>query len=349
MATPAKSVTDRRVFDAVGAFLTKHRLDPSPGNYLLAYRAIVSADEPLAREIEDVTRDGVRLSQDDADRLFVKFGLQRPQPDDHDRAYAEETALVEEARSQIERFARVVQATREGNAAYGRELNHTADRLSRMTGAESIEGLLRLTTAMIDRARLAEERLEQAVGEAETLRRKLASATEEAHSDALTGLANRRAFQERHALLSESKVPMCLALCDVDRFKTINDTHGHAVGDRVLKAVGRILTDACGKHLVARYGGEEFAILFSGVQMRNAVAMVETAQAELAARHFKVRNTDVAIGVLTFSAGMVEAASGESGDSLIQRADALLYRAKQSGRDRIEVQGEGSGAIANDA
>lgn len=349
MATPAKSVTDRRVFDSIGTFLEKHRLDPNPANYLLAYRVVVSVDELLTREVEEVTRDGVRLSQDEADRLFNKFGLQGPVAGENDRANAEEVALVEEARSQMERFTRIVQATRDGNAAYGRELNHTADQLSRMTGAESIEGLLRLTTAMIDRARLAEERLEQAVGEAENLRQKLASATEEAHSDALTGLANRRAFQERYRMLSESKVPMCLALCDVDRFKGINDTHGHAVGDRVLKAVARILSDACGKHLVARYGGEEFAILFSGITLRNAAAMVETAQAELAAKHFKVRNTDVALGVITFSAGVVEAAAAENSDSLVQRADALLYRAKQNGRDRVEIEGEGSDAVANDA
>lgn len=348
MATPAKSVADRRVFDAIGEFLAKHHLDPNPANYLLAYRVVVNSDGPLTRDVEEATRDGIRLSQDEADRLFAKFGLQRPQFGEHDRPNAEDVALVEEARSQMERFARVVQATRDGNAAYGRELNNTANQLSRMTGAESIEGLLRLTTAMIERARLAEERLEQAVGEAETLRQKLASATEEAMSDALTGLANRRAFQERHALLAESNVPMCLALCDIDRFKSINDTHGHAVGDRVLKAVARIMTDVCGKHLVARYGGEEFVILFSGVPLRTAAGLIETAQAELAARNFKVRNTDIALQVLTFSAGIVEAAPGESRDSMVQRADALLYRAKQEGRDRVEVEGAGSEAIAND-
>ncbi|HEY6917321.1 MAG TPA: GGDEF domain-containing protein, partial [Allosphingosinicella sp.] len=274
---------------------------------------------------------------------------QPPPPEEQDRPYAEEAALVEEARSQIERFTRVVETARAGNQAYGRELNHTANQLSRMTGGESIEALLRLTTAMIERARLAEERMEQAVGEANGLREKLASATEEARRDALTGLANRRAFHDRYHMLADAKVPMCLALCDVDRFKTINDTHGHAVGDRVLRAVARILTEAAGKHLVARYGGEEFVILFSGISLRSAAAMVETAQAELATRHFKVRNTDVAIGVLTFSAGVVEVRPGENRDSLVQRADALLYAAKQAGRDRVEVEGEGTGAIANDA
>lgn len=348
MATPAKNVTDRRLFDAIGAFLFKHRLDPNPANYLLAYRLCCGPDEDMSREIDEATRDGVRLSQDEADRICVKYGFQRA-PGDPDRANAEEAALVEEARDQMERFTRIVQATRDGNQAYGRELNHAADQLARMTGAESIQALLKLTTTMIDRARHAEERMEQAVTEADTLRVKLASVTEEAQSDALTGLANRRAFQDRHRMLSESNVPMCLALCDIDRFKAINDTHGHAVGDRVLKAVANILAETCGKHLVTRYGGEEFAILFSGIPLRAATAMVETAQAELAAKHFKVRNTDVAIGMLTFSAGIVEAKEDEKRERLVQRADALLYRAKQNGRDRVEMEGEGSEAIANDA
>ncbi|WP_106638986.1 GGDEF domain-containing protein [Allosphingosinicella vermicomposti] len=348
MATPAKDVTDRRLFDAIGAFLFKHRLDPNPANYLLAYRLCCGPDEDMSREIDEATRDGVRLSQDEADRIRVKYGFQRASGDP-DRANAEEAALVEEARDQMERFTRIVQATRDGNQAYGRELNHAADQLSRMTGAESIQALLKLTTTMIDRARTAEERMEQAVTEADSLRVKLASVTEEAQSDALTGLANRRAFQDRHRMLSESNVPMCLALCDIDKFKAINDTHGHAVGDRVLKAVANILSETCGKHLVARYGGEEFAILFSGIPLRAATTMVETAQAELAAKHFKVRNTDVAIGMLTFSAGIVESKTGEKRDRLVQRADALLYRAKQNGRDRVEMEGEGSEAVANDA
>src|SRR3546814_11717130 len=96
---------------------------------------------------------------------------------------------------------------------------------------------------MIERTRAAEGRLEAATGEAKTLRARLASAEEEARRDPLTGLPNRRAFGDRYAALSDEGTPFAVALCDIDRFKHINDSHGHAVGDRVLQTVAAIRSE----------------------------------------------------------------------------------------------------------
>ena len=105
----------------------------------------------------------------------------------------------------------------------------------------------------------------QSAMEAQSLRVRLADAVEEALSDCLTGLPNRRAFEQRCQALPGSATELSVALCDVDYFKSINDAHGHAVGDRILVAVAEILADICEGHMVARIGGEEFAVLFEGL------------------------------------------------------------------------------------
>jgi len=157
-----------------------------------------------------------------------------------------------------------------------------------------------------------------------------ADLTEQTRTDALTGLQNRRAFAAAlDAALAEGRA-CSVALLDVDHFKTVNDVHGHGVGDRVLAEIAAQLRATSGGHgLIARYGGEEFVWL-----------LVETpaAQAELSCDYLcqAVRDATMALPV-TISIGLAHARPGETAASLVERADAALYAAKRGGRDRVEV------------
>jgi diguanylate cyclase len=190
---------------------------------------------------------------------------------------------------------------------------------------------------MIERSRLAEARLEQATEEAQALREKLLDAQSEARTDALTGISNRRAFEDRYAALSEAGIGLSVALCDIDRFKSINDSHGHAAGDRVLKLVAEVLKKTCAGAMVARYGGEEFAVLFAASNSAVASRLIDASRDAVAASPFKNRDTGAPIGQITFSAGVATAKPGENEQSLMRRADRLLYKAKASGRNCVEV------------
>lgn len=187
------------------------------------------------------------------------------------------------------------------------------------------------------RAHDAEVRLAAATAEIEALRAALGEARAMARTDPLTGLPNRLAFEEAFARDTSSLAPRCLAMVDVDRFKRVNDHHGHGVGDRVLRAIGRGLATACAGQLVARYGGEEFAVLIDGMTLADAAAMLDRARDALARQSFSDVEANAMLGRITVSAGVVAIHPGEPLPAALARADRLLYAAKADGRDRVRA------------
>ncbi|HET7775931.1 MAG TPA: diguanylate cyclase, partial [Azospira sp.] len=151
----------------------------------------------------------------------------------------------------------------------------------------------------------------------------------------LTGLPNRRFMQERIgqeiALVERSGGRFCLALADIDRFKNINDTHGHATGDTVLAAVAHTLTENLREYdICARWGGEEFLMLFPGCSADDAAPLAERIRQGMAdATLEKLPGVHI-----TISLGYTEFQTGESLDATLRRADHALYQAKDQGRNR---------------
>lgn len=151
---------------------------------------------------------------------------------------------------------------------------------------------------------------------------------EQVRLDVLTGLPNRRALIAALDLALVDGNDCCVALLDIDHFKAVNDTHGHAVGDRVLVDVANSLrASSAGHGVLARHGGEEFAWVLSGVGLDQAVLQCEYLREA-------VKFASAALPV-TISIGVAAAQPGDTIASLLQRADAALYAAKDAGRDRV--------------
>ena len=149
-------------------------------------------------------------------------------------------------------------------------------------------------------------------------------------TDPLTGLLNRRAFAEA---IAEFHTPYVLAVIDIDRFKQINDTHGHAAGDRVLVEVAAEFRAAFGGEvIVARIGGEEFGVAMPDCGRETAMATLGRAQSLLAKRMFDVAGGQIAV---TFSAGLSHSGGVDGYSALLTDADKALYLAKAAGRNRI--------------
>jgi diguanylate cyclase (GGDEF)-like protein len=209
----------------------------------------------------------------------------------------------------------------------------------------AIWGALRLRLAAL-RARKNEE-LARMAAQLEDTNRQLAVANERlsalSYIDGLTGVANRRRFDEAldEACKSarQSGAPLSLALIDLDHFKELNDTQGHQNGDDALRAVAALLhqrAEARGG-LVARVGGEEFAWLLPGVPLDAARAEAESFRVSV--RDAAIRHSTAPDGVVTASLGVAGSAGAAlEPPSLVAAADAALYRAKSGGRDRVETE-----------
>lgn len=332
-ARPAEAGNpDWQLYERIGTFLFDQRLEPDPANFAFAWHLLHDPAGPLAKAVAALTDGGIRLTQRDLQEL----GCESPASARSARAKAD--GLVAQTQMQVEGFQDMVHAMRVETRDFGRDLAASADVIRRFGDRSEgalLDELTRVTATMLERVHSAETRLESATREASDLRDKLEEARDNARRDPLTGLPNRRAFEEAFAAQVEMGDGMCVALCDVDHFKGVNDRFGHAVGDRVLKTIAEALTESCPAQLVARYGGEEFAILFANADLERARITLDHARATVAAKRYRLRETDQPLGEITFSAGLTRVAQGESFGTSFGRADRLLYAAKKDGRNRV--------------
>lgn len=324
------------LFHRIGAFLRDQRLDPDPANYAFVHHLLTHPESAVARTVNALTDGGVRLTQRDIETLDTDL---RPIHSKVQRERAE--GLVARTQIQVEGFQDMVNAMRDETAGFGRDLAASAAAISQSaeagTDPDMVDEIARITAAMLTRVHTTEARLESATREASELRKKLEEARDNARRDPLTDLPNRRAFEEAYAARADLGEQLCIAICDVDHFKSVNDRFGHSVGDRVLKAIGEALSQTCVGHLVARYGGEEFAILFAATELDIARDTLERARTAVATKRYRLRENDVPLGEITFSAGLTAAAQHEAYQSAFQRADRLLYSAKNAGRNCLQI------------
>jgi diguanylate cyclase (GGDEF)-like protein len=160
----------------------------------------------------------------------------------------------------------------------------------------------------------------------------------QASTDGLTGLLNRRSFENKVRVLRRQGAPFALVMADLDHFKQLNDTYGHDAGDRALRIFSETLrTVVRPDDLVCRYGGEEFAVVLPGCSVEQAVDVMERARSELQA---VANRGDTA--PFTASFGVVGGDLDEEFEDLVARSDAALYRAKREGRNRVIVDGQHS-------
>lgn len=330
---PAK----RRLLGKVADFLIDHDLEVLPYTLSVAYECVTGASPRMAQMILERTEAGLPVT------LKWLEDIRRQQGDDAGAELL--SALMNRLESSLEEFGQTTSNAHDATIAYNTALRKHVDDLEKVSKAGLvISELATLTRAMMERTRAIETELSRSEKRARELQSSLEEARRIADQDHLTGLPNRRAFEQlldrEHRAAKAAGEPLCVAFCDIDHFKRINDTHGHPAGDRVLKVVAetldRISNSMC--H-VARHGGEEFAVLFRGVPRDKALARLECAREEIAARTLVNRATDMPFGRITFSGGLADVFAFKSKSLALKAADEALYAAKQSGRNRIVMAG----------
>jgi len=165
---------------------------------------------------------------------------------------------------------------------------------------------------------------------------------DKASRDSLTQVANRAEFDRVHAMFvtahQQQQVPCALLMCDLDRFKLVNDTYGHQAGDEVIKSLAALLKGAChAGDLVARYGGEEFVVLLADCDNTTANRRADQIRLALSQVHQPQMNGKS----VTVSFGVTEIQAGDTAETMLRRADRALLMAKENGRNRVVQLGSG--------
>jgi diguanylate cyclase len=328
-----------RFANAALAAMARHRIPPTPNNYLIFYSHCSGWHPELSRRILALDSRGEGFSEDALAELHDRFfGTGRQL-----RLLNETCQRIETTMAQL--LSQVGGMSRDATG-YGDKLVSFGDALSRQPQARELRALvgeiLDATRTMQRRARQLEAQLGETSRQIEGLRADLASAQREASTDSLTGIANRKYFDhELRAAADETLAtarPLSLLLADIDHFKQFNDTFGHQVGDQVLRLVAQVLTRSVkGRDLAARYGGEEFAVILPQTDLDGARNLAEQIRQTVAGNRIRSKVSGLDLGHITMSIGCAQYVPGEPLARLIQRADEALYQAKRAGRNRVLV------------
>jgi diguanylate cyclase (GGDEF)-like protein len=214
------------------------------------------------------------------------------------------------------------------------------------------DDVLKAAARILIANRHLQQDLSAAQKEIQRQRQEVASLAAEARTDTLTGLPNRRSFDEDFARRFDQwqrhQIAVSLVMVDIDSFKKFNDSHGHHTGDEVLRLTAQVLKRTLRQmDLTARIGGEEFAVLLPNTRLKDATAVAERLRAAVASEQFRVGGQELRV---TASLGLASVLVDEDAETLYKRADAALYAAKNSGRNRAFLHdGTNAIAIARDA
>jgi diguanylate cyclase len=322
----------RRALDA----LERHRVWPTPLNYELWMHVVADPQGALASEVARLIGAGEVVSDAVSEDLAARF-LPRPRLNDQIRDAGDQL------QRHLESIARAVENAQTTNETFGRALAGAQRELDTTIDSSNLRRLvdhLAFSTTRVHRENGAlERRLSDSTQEVRQLREHLEQVRRDSMTDALTLLANRKAFDEALnracAEADAHAVVLTLAMLDIDHFKVFNDTWGHQTGDQVIRYVGSIIGQVgAAPRLSSRYGGEEFAVLFPAESVARGLQAVEAIRKEISSRSLKRRSTNDDLGVVTVSAGVAQRRPGESAAELLERTDAALYVSKRAGRNR---------------
>jgi diguanylate cyclase len=325
----------KALYEEVGSFIFAHDLDLTPLNFGLALDYITGNDLAVEKAVRAILRDRGRLTNGVAEQIIADQRAEELTPDTLGD-------MLEKVEANLDQLTGIANQSSSSAQDFGAALQKQAAELGRVDAEGTVSNLISLTRSMIDKTREVEAKMREGQKQTRLLQKNLESARKAAEQDHLTGLPNRRSFEntlrEEAAVARETREPLSVAFCDIDHFKAINDTHGHDAGDRVLKFVAGLLAkishDKC--H-VARHGGEEFVMLFRGLTVAEAAKVVDDARADMAERNLVDRKTGERMKQVTFSGGVADVFSYPEPRDALKAADRALYLAKEHGRNRVYI------------
>lgn len=318
--------------------LDEMSIPPYPEYYKVWYAHLERKNNNLSSDIESKIN-----SKKPIDEIFLK--------NIHGKYFtsSDSTAQIEDYAGQLLQQSNTLQDLITTFDSSAKEFHSDLDDASTQMRAPSaedvnprifLESLLQAAQKTFERNAELENNLSKASNKIASLQEAVEMIATDANTDFLTKLSNRRYFDNAFIQLIEtsriSDDPLCLIVADIDHFKKFNDTWGHQTGDQVLKLVaGTLRENVKGQDLIARYGGEEFCIAVPNTSLKDSVTLADNIRIAISKRKLINKATNVELGRITMSFGVAEYVSPLSLEDLFKKADAALYEAKNTGRNRV--------------
>ena len=314
--------------------LTQHQIAANPINYALFYDYVSGLNPELNKRIDNLLNQSKPFDCDVSMGLYENFICnmshqafeninnkihQVLQQASH--AISETHSKAEQTNDSFQKKTAILKTAPETEATQ-----------------QILQDVIKEIQALATTSLTMQTQLSKANAEMEQLRTELSQVRQMAVTDGLTGLLNRRAFDQtlQEATENAKAGAVYLSLIDIDHFKQVNDRYGHPIGDNVIKFVASLLKKHTDEHHhVARYGGEELAIIMPNTPGQKAIEIAEKIRFEMESSRLKRRTDDQVLGKITLSAGIAEWKASDDVESFINRADTALYQAKESGRNRV--------------
>ncbi len=314
------------------ALLIKTRVPPIPPCYAVGYAFFEGVPDEVHAVIQECLQKGEPLGEDLLLALYERYIL----PDGYERFRSVRTDLER----LLKMLLKTLRAADDDNKTFQQAL---LDNIKALETAEDSLALQNIAQSLLTAAqrahaeqqRLAEE-LAQARAELKKAHTELDQHRRAALMDPLTGLYNRRGFEQvLHELWNTAPV-LTMLVADIDHFKKINDTYGHPVGDVVIRQVAETIRRGIrGEDYAARYGGEEFVVLLPDTDLQGGLQVAEHIRSRVAKLRLVRKHDNLAIDAFTLSVGVASRRAEDTPETLFRRADEALYLSKAGGRNQV--------------
>lgn len=319
--------------------LRADEVPPVPQNFEVWYVYYANVNPKLRDEINELLLDQEKITERDCQDLYEKYLNYGHERETYQRAGDQINATLHDV-------SNLMQSVRDTTSHFTGTLKSATNKLSKVVIPDDISEILatitKETEKMMAYNQELEKRLDQSSRMMGELKRDMERIRRQAVTDGLTGLANRKSFDEQIGRIcrdsTKNGLIFSLIMMDIDHFKTFNDTYGHQVGDQVLRLVAMtLINEVKGQDMAARYGGEEFVIILPGTNINAARSVAENLRRSVEKKEVINRSTGDNLGQITVSIGVAQFYGGETSEELIRRADMALYAAKNKGRNLVSV------------
>jgi len=321
--------------------MSEHKVLVTPRNYAVWFEYVAGSNNELNKTIDTMVDKGENFSEEKNETLYLRFCAEKDEN--------ELRKLREDLQQILVTILSEVTQLSGQTEKCGSLVSNSVAKLSEEASIQEIKNvaneIVSETKAIGEFGKTVQQRLKETTEELEVLHEEFEQAKTESLEDFLTGVPNRKAFDERlnmsASIATSDNNDLCLLMIDIDHFKRFNDEYGHIVGDEVLRFVARKVKEIVrGRDFLARFGGEEFVVILPQTPLPGAKTVGENIRRFFAQSKLKAVATSKNLGTITVSIGAACYRPAEPLAKFIDRSDQALYFAKNTGRNRVATESD---------